>query len=196
MGRQVNLMVSIGCGCLVGRISQSILRAQFLSDLVVDLGDGLLFRNLKEPSSGLFRELAKNLLPIYVTGGTTVSTASWIATTRVSTPAASGIAATWEASTTTAMTSPILLLRLFSLELNGIHDRVCPLNTLERLIQGLFTAFVNTVGENDERFATLVLPHQLIGGKKGCVIKCGAACIGTPASMAIATVVTTVVRIG
>ncbi len=81
---------------------------------------------------------------------------------------------------------PILLLGLLSFEVNGVNDRIGSLGTLKRLIQALLAASIIPVGENDERLSSLLLFHQLIGRKKGRIVKYRPACMGT--SRAAATI--------
>jgi hypothetical protein len=58
---------------------------------------------------------------------------------------------------------------------DGIDHSVGALGGLNRALQGFLTSPVNSVRKNNERFATLLLLHQFVGGQENGIVKQSAA---------------------
>src|SRR5271167_3438504 len=104
---EIDLVVTAGGGVLGGSVAETVLRAKLLGDLVVDLGDVLIFLDLEETAAGLLGHARENFLAVDVAlaGGIVASivaaavTSAWVAAATAGI-AASGVATAWIAATT------------------------------------------------------------------------------------------------
>ena len=67
---------------------------------------------------------------------------------------------------------------------DGVHQRVGALGGLDGAVQADFAAGVNSIGQNDERFAAVYLLRHFIGGEEDGVIQIGASAAAMPAAAA------------
>src|SRR5271167_3864252 len=152
---------------LVGRVAQAVLVAQLLFDLGVDLIDGLFLGHFKESAAGFTRDALQNLLAIRMGGLLRISTAAGTAA-HSTTPTA--VAA--HASTHAARIALVAVGFRIGVE-DGIHQRVGALRGFDGAIQTDFATGIDTVRENDERLAPLLLSRHFVGGEEHRVIQCG-----------------------
>src|ERR1700758_3088184 len=102
MEGQVDLMIAVGGGFLSGGVAEAVLGSQFFSDLVVDLGDVLIFLDLKDAASCLLCHTLEDLLAVdvFLPAGVVAAviasaTAAGITTARIAT---TRVATAWVAT--------------------------------------------------------------------------------------------------
>src|SRR5690348_8098047 len=64
LGGQMNVAVAAVAIRQVGRVAEAVLVPQVLFDLLIDLLERLLLRNLEEAAAGFGRDLLQNFLPV------------------------------------------------------------------------------------------------------------------------------------
>ena len=162
-------------------VAQTILGAKFFGYLVVDSSYGLLLVDFEETSASLLCHAFEDLFSIWTSAvvATSGSSSTTATTPGIATPA-TGIAATtwvtaspasagisapssaaWEASTSLAPVGMFL-----ALEIDGINDGVGPLRFFDGSDQGFLAPVVDAIGEDDDRLATFLLGHNLVGGEE------------------------------
>jgi hypothetical protein len=180
-----DLVVAGGCGVLAGGIAEAVLGAQLFDDLIIDLGYILILLDLEEAAAGLLGHAFKVFLSVDVASGiiaasiaATRISASWVTSARVASAgiAAAGVAATRISTTGVAATVlGAILVGLFAFEVDGVDDGVGALGGFDGFDEGLSTAAVAAVGEDDDGLATGLLAHELVGGEEEGVIENGAS---------------------
>ena len=188
MKAEIDLVVSAGGGVLTGGVAETVLRAQLLGDLVVDLGNVLALLDLEEASAGLLghalegtfcRQRALGRIVAAVAATAVASATGVAATTGIAATATARVAATaagvaTRVATTTAVLR-VVLVGFFAFEVNGVDDRVGALGGLDGFDEGLSAAAVTAVGEDDDGLASGLLAHELVGGEEEGVEEDGSA---------------------
>src|SRR5277367_3582043 len=143
MKGQIDLMVAVG-GSVRGRcVAEPVLGPKLFCDLVVDLGDVLVLFNLEEAATGLLGHALEDFLSVDMALAGIV--AAVVASATAGIAASAGVATTAPARITTARvaTSGIatsatatvlrrILLRLLSLEVDGVDDGVGAMSGFNR----------------------------------------------------------------
>ena len=111
------------------------------------------------PSTWLWRGIVAAVVAsatarIAASAGIAATAPAWVATARVTT---AGIA-----TAATATVLRIVLVRLFAFEIDGVDDGVGALGGFDGFDEVLFAVAVDSVGEDDEGFATGLFAHELV----------------------------------
>src|SRR3984893_11667485 len=163
--RHVQLVISRP-RIFVRRVTQAVLIAQFLFNLRVNLIDGFFLRDLKQSSPGLFRDLFQYCFTV---------NPLFLRTSAASTPSRPKRPHRNRAAVPKS---------LVILEQNRIHHRICSLRRFDRRRYALFAAMINTIRKNDQRFAPLLLAHQIVARQIYRIVE---HCSTTPVSRISAT---------
>src|SRR5580698_8246712 len=146
-------MVAVGGGVRGRCVAEPVLGPKLFCDLVVDLGDVLVLLHLEETATGLLGHPLEDFLSVDMALAGIIAAIVASATARIA--AAAGIAAA-----ATATVVRIILLRLLSLEIDGVDDGVGALAGFDGFDEIFLAVAVDSVGEDDQGLATGRLAHE------------------------------------
>src|ERR1700684_336916 len=146
-GHQADLVIAGFSGAFVWRVSQVVLRPQFLGDAVINLINRLLFGDFVQTPACFPRNLIQNFLAVHARFLRRPSApAASAATAR---PSSTRKAAAGEADVRSTGTAETIVLILISKQ-DGVNHGVGTLRRLNRALQRLPAAPVVSVGKNNQ----------------------------------------------
>ena len=168
---ELEFVIADGGVGLVGGIAEDILVVEFLVEVGIDFVEGLFLRNLKETPAGSFGDLLENFLAV----GTRFFGAPGIAAAS----SAHSAATTHPTPAHARPSEPASVAVAFFLvgEEDAVDEAVGALGGFEGFAERFLATVVDAIGEDDERFAALLLFHQFAGGEVNGVVKESAAAV-------------------
>ena len=174
----MNLVIAGGGVILGGGVAEDILVVEFLVEVGINFVERLFLRDFEEAPAGSSGDLFENFFAVRTRffGAPGIAAAS--------SASAHSTAAHARASETGSIAVALFLVG----EEDAIDECVGAQGGFERFVEGFLAAPVDTVGEDDEGFAAVLLFHKFVGGEVNRVVEEGAATATVAAAVGAASV--------